>query len=271
MKKLIIGILICWVMACTLFLILSYKSASSEKASTAATLSGSEARLQSQINDLSNKISSFNEDVSKLKSQENVTGTSTVSYANQQVSSQIDVITANAKKLTIQVNSLSTQIAELQDKLKTAGTMIGAAPVTVNGLSVVFITNDIEIGMTGSSSPSIAQFAVKIMNTTSSALTNVDVTGTIRSSEYYPDDILASGYPQLTDGAGLCTYVYFIKNGDLHFEAFGNAKTSLSIPAGGSITLRPKIAVLAVANDNLPSMTFKIALETITFDKIATK
>jgi hypothetical protein len=46
-----------------------------------------------------------------------------------------------------QVNSLGTQIEELQDKLKTAGTIIGATQVTVNCLNV-FIANEIEIGMT---------------------------------------------------------------------------------------------------------------------------
>jgi hypothetical protein len=263
MKRLIIIILACLVMASTL-LIISLKFANSEKVSVSELISASEQKMQSQINDLCGKINVLSVKISVLN--DNVS-----QIQIQSPPKEIGSLTMDTINLTTKVNSLQTQVKDLQDKLKGAETIIGAVPITLNGLSIIFITNDINIGMTGSTNPSVAQFAIKIVNTTNSALTNIDITGTIKSSQYYPDDVLASGYPQLSDGAGLCNYVYFIKNGELHFEAFSNAKTSLSIPAGSSITLRPKISMLTIANEKLPDTIFKIALDTITYDRAATK
>jgi uncharacterized protein YlxW (UPF0749 family) len=264
MKKLILAILVCWVMACTLFLIVSFKPVNSQEINT------SEQRLQSQIDDLSQKISAFNNAVSQLQSQINDAGTVTGSSSNEEILTKIDAITTEGMNLTTKINALQTHVTDLQDKLKASGTIIGAVPIIVNGLSIVFITNDIQIGRTESISPNVAQFALKIINTTSLSLTNVDLTGTISCSRGFSQP-LASGYPQLTDGSGLCTYVYYLQNGMLYFEAFGNAKTSLTIPAGGSITLRPKISILAAENDNLQEMVFKIALQSLTYDRVAAK
>jgi hypothetical protein len=49
------------------------------------------------------------------------------------------------------------------------------------------------------------------------------------------------------------------------FEAYGS-KGSLSIPIGGSITIRPKISILAVSPNKLSPTTFTIALKAITYD-----
>jgi uncharacterized protein YlxW (UPF0749 family) len=312
-KQIIIFILAGSIMACSLFLIFSFKPASSAGTSS-KLVPGTEQSLQSQINELSKKISACNTVISQLQSQKKTPGAST---------DEINALTANAKNLAAAVDLLQTQITELQDqakvadsenltadidtlqtqvtelqnklkvtdvknlsavvdslqtqvkelqkRLKIAETTIGTTPVTVNGLSVIFITNDIEVETTGSTSPSAAQFAIKIVNTTGSALTNIDVTGTITSSENF-SEMLASGYPQLIDGAGLCSYVFFMKEAEcVRFEAFGNAKTSLSIPIGSSITLRPKISLLAAPDEQLPPMTFNIALETLSYDKVAAK
>ena len=180
-------------------------------------------------------------------------------------------LAASVAKLTTAVVSLQNQVTALQGSLKAAETTIGTTSVTVNGLSVVFITNSIDIGTTGSSTPSVAQFAVKVINTTGSVLTNIDVTGTISSSQYL-SGAFAPGYPQLVDGAALCSYAYSNSgSGTLHFEAYANAKAGLSIPAGGSITIRPKISFLAGTNYQLPAMTLTIALNTITYDSAATQ
>ena len=174
-------------------------------------------------------------------------------------------------KLTTAVVSLQNQVTALQGSLKAAETTIGTTSVTMNGLSVVFITNSIDIGITGSSTPSVAQFAVKVINTTGSVLTNIDVTGTISSSQYL-SGTFAPGYPQLVDGAALCSYACSNSGSNtLHFEAYANAKAGLSIPAGGSITIRPKISFLAGTNYQLPAMTLTIALNTITYDSAATR
>jgi uncharacterized protein YlxW (UPF0749 family) len=271
-KILIITIAACSFIALSLFIIKSFTQVNSEGISPDEITSASEQRLQSQIDDLSTKLSVFNNILSQLQSQSKATGTQAVSPANeQQVLSKIDAFAADTQQLSFEIDSLQAQVATLQGKLEAADAAIGITPVTSNGLSITFITANIEIGMTGSSYPGTGQFAIKIANTTDSALTNVDVTGTITSSRYF-SGTLASGYPQLSDGNGLCSYVFFITEDEkLNFEAFGNAKTGLSIPAGGSITLRPKISILATANENLPAMTFGLALNNISYDTVAVK
>ncbi len=275
MKKRIIYIIIVITVAiiivCSFLVFKSCNPAKSDDTSTTKTASISEQQLQSQIYDLSNKVSAFNNIMSQFQSQIKTIETPTTSPANPQASSDISAITASIKKLNTAVGSLQTQITALQDSLKAAETTIGTTSVSINGLSVIFITNIVDIGMIGSSTPGVAQFAIKIINTTNSTLSNIDVTGTI-SSSYYLSGTMASGYPQLTDGAGLCSYA-FSQSGTntLNFEAYSNTKTSLSIPAGGSITLRPKISVQAMANNQLPAMTLTLALNKITYDIVATK
>jgi hypothetical protein len=291
-KQIIIVILSVAIMASSLFLIVAYKPANSEAKSSSETVSTSEQRLQSQINELSIKLSAANTILSQLQSQPKSTGTQTASSTGKidavaadtktlaalvdSLQTQVSALKAADEKddlnnLTAVVGSLQTQVKDLQNKLKGAETTIGSTPVTVNGLNIIFITDEIKIGITDSTSPNAAQFAIKVINTTNSALNSVDITGTITTSQNFSESF-ASGYPQLIDGAGLCSYVYFIKQSNImHFEAFGNAKTSLSIPVGSSITLRPKISLLAMADGQLPPATINIALDTITYDKVTAK
>jgi hypothetical protein len=261
----------CSLIALALFLVKSFIHANSEETSPAEIVTASEKRLQLQINDLSSKISAINNTVTQLQSQPTVTGIPTASPANQQqISNNIDAITADTQQLSSKIDSLQAQVATLQDKLTTADTAIGITPIILNGLSITFITNNIELEMTGAAIPSAGQFAIKIANTTSTAFTNVDITGTITSSQNLTDD-LAPGYPQLADGAGLCSYVFFMTQYKImNFEAFGVGKTALSIPAGGSIILRPKISLLAAVNEHLPAISFSLALKNITYDIVTT-
>ncbi len=293
-KKFIIVILACSLMACSLFLIKSFTSAGSDEPTAAQTAAESQQRMQSQINNLSNKISSLTNVVSQLQSPTKKAVTS----IDQPASSETDTLAAEVKSLAeeadslqaqvselqnwlktpdgqnlaTKIDTLQTQVAELQGKLKVAETTIGITPIAMNGLSVMFITSDVEMGVTRPPSPSAVQFAIKVINTTSSALTNVDVTGTITGSHSFYYEPLAPGYPQLTDGAGLCSYVFYIKQGQtMNFEAFGSGKTSLSIPLGGSVTLRPKISMLPPADGELSAMTLHIALKAITYDLVPAK
>jgi uncharacterized protein YlxW (UPF0749 family) len=294
MKKLavIIVTLACLVMACSLFFILRFSPADSLQASTAQTVTASEQRVQSQINGLSTKLANFDSLVSQLQSRtkalENPTASPTdqtetttaeaqnlaaqvVSLKTQITALQTELKSADVKNLNAEFSSLQTQVAELQDRLKVAETAIGNTPVTVNGLSIIFISNNINVGATGSSSPGAAQFAIKIINNTGSALANIDVTGTITGSQNFSENI-APGYPQILDGAGLCTYVSFIKQSNLlYWEGFGAAKTNLTIPAGSSITLRPRMSILAATGKQFPDMTFSLALNAITFDRTPAK
>ncbi len=284
----------CLIMASSLILIRSFSSASSEAQSPAELISASEARMQSKIDALSFKVSDLSQAVLKLQSETRENAADPLS--NPSALNELESIQADSQNLARQVASVQSQVAgvqeefkaaevdnlntriayllkqvaDLQDKLKGADTMVGISPISVNGVSVAFITNDIEIPLTGSSSPSTAQFAIKIINVTNSPLTNVDVTGTITSSRSFYE-VLSATYPQLTDGAGLCSYVFYLKGSTLHFEAFSNAKTNLSIPAGGSVTLRPKLVVLTAADEELSTMTLHIALKTVAYDRAPTK
>jgi hypothetical protein len=270
MKTLVIVIVACSVIALSLFLVKTFTKTGAPGAAVGKG-TATEQALQSQINILSSQISSLNGVISQLQSQSKTASTQTGSQSSQQVSSRIDTMSIEAAELTNKVHSLEAQMATMQDQLKTAGTSIGIVPVNINGLSVSFITDKFNLGMTGSTNSSAGQFAIKIANATNSVFTNVDITGTITCSEGF-SQALASGYPQLIDGAGLCSYVYYVTQGRvMNFEAFGNGKTSLSIPAKSSVTIRPKVTVLAGAGQHFPATTFNIALNTITYDTVASK
>jgi hypothetical protein len=263
MRTLIITILACAIMACSLFLIKSITSDNPEEAAAAGISVESQQHLQSQINDLSHQVSNLNNSLSKLQSP--TTGDKT----DQQLLNKMDSFSSNINNISAELDSVQTAVNGLQGKIKVAETTIGSIPMTVNNLSVVFITNDIDTGLIAVNNTSTTQFAVKIINNTGSSITNLDVTGTITASEAFAD-ILAAGYPQIIDGAGAFNYVFFMEEGrEIHFEAFGGAKSSQSIPNGGSITLRPKISLLAKTGFRVPDLVLRIGLNTITYDKVA--
>ena len=272
MRRLALVVLACLIMASSLYLIQSIITARAESSSSANQMfSTSEQKLQSQIDDLSKRTDDLNEKIAQFLLQTQGTGLSTNSLTNQQILTEIEDLSTNTKKLTTDVDSLKAEIAKLQNKLKAAETTIGSLPMTVNGLSVVFITNDVEMGITGVNNTSMVQFAIKINNTTNSALANLDLTGKIAASGDFIE-YLAPGFPQLVDGAGLFSYAYFIKGErELYFEAYSNAKTSFSVPAGGSVTLRPKMTVAPAGGKEIPPLSFNIGLHTITYDKVLAK
>jgi len=283
MKKLIIGVvvcslLVCVIVVCLLLVCASCKSANKVAAPTTTTY---EQQLQSQINALSSQVDAFNTAVAQLQSQINTTTTSTTSPVDQQTLDEVSTLTDTVKNLSNSISTLQKQIncnesgllqqvEALQNSLQAAATSIGIMPLTLNGLSISYITNNITIGTTGTILPGTAQFAVKITNTTGNALSNLDITGYITNSNSFSQNV-AAGYPQLIDGVGLCTYNFFTSgSGTLYFEAYGG-KSSLSIPANGTITLRPKISMLAQTGYQLPITTFTVTLTAITFDQTASK
>jgi uncharacterized protein YukE len=288
--KSVIIFLGCAIMVCALFLIKTLATGAPGETTGGSGALASQQLLQARIDGLASKVAGIDQLIAKAKSEPG--GTAVADYSSRidalsseatNLSNQIDLLeqklndvqqtvgAGDVQGLSDSVKQLQSQVAQLQDRLKVAETSLGNTPVTVDGLAIVFITNNVEIGETGPSTPGSGQFAIKIVNTTASTITNVDVTGNIITSQYI-FDALASAYPQIVDGAGLCTYTSFIKQDKaIHFEAFGNGKTALSIPAGGSITLRPKISVLAAANEKLPDLALSLSLETISFDRVPAK
>lgn len=263
-------ILVCSLLACA-----GCKSAGKSVATTTTT---STQVLQSEINSLSTQVNAFNAAVSQMQSQINsqTTPATTTTTEDPQVAASISSLRDNIKNLnntitTIQeqINSnesgLLQQVEALQSSLQAAATSIGVLPVTLNGLSVSYIENNITLGITGTTLPGTAQFAVKITNTTANTITNLDITGYITSSMPFSPSIAAT-YPQVIDATGLCTYnIYLGGTSTVYIEAYGG-KTSISIPAGGTVTLRPKISLLASTGNQIPATTLSVSLTAITFD-----
>jgi hypothetical protein len=262
----IIVIAVCSLIALSLLLVRSFVLPNIAKERATKIELTSEQKLQSQINDLSGQLSSVNGFLSQLQSQIKSVSSQTDPQPYLVSVSKIDTMATQNELLTSKIDSIQAQMATMQGKLDAASTSIGISPVNINGLSVTFITENITLGMTNSSSINPGQFAIKIANTTNSAFSNVDVTGIITSSQYF-GSTLATGYPQLVDGSGLCSYAFYMtQNSIINFEAFGTGKTSLTIPAGGSITIRPKISLLAAPKENFPATILNISLKTITYD-----
>ena len=268
MKKLIIVIAVCSLLA--------RASCKSANKTTPPVTTTSAQQLQLQINALSGQVNAFNTALSQLQSQITTTTTTTTSPEEQQTAQEISTITDTLKNLnnTVmtmqkQINSnesgLLLQVEALQNSLQAAATSIGIMPLTLNGLSLSYITNNISTGTTGANIPGTAQFAVKITNTTANAITNLDVTGYVTSSMPFSQS-LAATYPQLIDAMGLCTYnIYIGGTSTVYFEAYGG-KTGISVPAGSTVTLRPKISLLASTGNQIPATTLSVSLTAITFD-----
>jgi len=295
-KKLTIVVPVFLIMGCLLFFVTSFTIAHAQQSSQVEKIgSDSEQALQLQINDLSNKVTALNDMGGQIQSLTTTILSSNSSSPNESTLNEIKNITSTTNTLNSEIDSLETQVAELQDKYQSQGgipdlvdslqeqiadlqnkikvseTTIGNATTTINGLNITFIMNNLELPKTGSSIQNDAQFAIKIFNSTSSAISNIDLTGTISSSKGFLGN-LAAAYPKLADGAGLCSYVFYLDRSTImHFEAFGNGKASLSLPANGSITLRPKLSLLASKDSSLPDMTVTIALAAISYDNTATK
>jgi len=71
----------------------------------------------------------------------------------------------------------------------------------------------------------------------------------------------------VTDGGGTAT-ITSAYAGDkiVTFEAYSNSKTT-TIPIGGTVTIRPKITILASTNNRIPATTFILSVNAITYDK----
>ena len=270
MKKLIITVAVC-----SLLVFSSCKAKTTT--STTGTPPPSVQNLQTQLDDLSSQINAFNSLISRLQARLKVlenpvtTTTSVIPATNEpepsaiDYSSVIDDMTANIEKLTTQVKILQENVMILQDNMKGNATNIGTNSMSVNGLDVTFIINGIDVGVTGSTTPNTAQFAMKITNLTNSVVSNLDVTGTITILENI-SSYMAAGYPQLADAASLCTMAFsYTGSNTINFEAYGS-KGSLSIPVGDSITIRPKISILASATNKLPATSLIIVVKAITYD-----
>lgn len=188
-------------------------------------------------------------------------------------------IDAQAKAETLQgqiasmdaeIEALNSTIQSLREALEDYGTseVIGIEDHDISGLSVVYVVNNTAITTVGAGNVRYAQLAIKLSNANSYAITNVDVVGKITLSYNLYGD-LAAGYPKLSDAAAGWSYIYNY-NADrvVDFEVYALGGKPIVIPAGGTITLRPKIELLAAPDETLPKAVRAVATITaIAYDK----
>jgi hypothetical protein len=249
------------------------------------TTSAIELQLQQQLTELSSTVSqlksqvtalasqtptvTLSSDIAKLQTQLNATSTAisnTLTEAQKAVNAS--TTTSNAVATLAQdVTALKASVTALQ-QAQAANTVIGTTPVNVNGLSVTFITNSVYLSGIGITTPSTVQLALKIANSKTTSLINVDIVGTITFSQSLTN--LAPSYPILVDGDGVFTYNYYFNGtSTINFEVYstktGTTTAKLSIPKQSSITLRPRASLLA-SQYVIAAGTVTVSLSTISYD-----
>jgi uncharacterized protein YukE len=227
--------------------------------STVNTLSGKIATLPSSVATLQSSVTSLQSSVATLTSA-NKSLTTTVA-ANDVT---IKGLTANVSNLQSNVSSLKSNVDQLQQLVGGQSVVIGVNPTNINGLSVTFpIPSGYIYGRAEATTPSYAQLAIKITNNNSYSIVNVDITGVVTFSTnlYY----ISPGYPTMVDAnTGGPNYIANATGGSsINYEVYSTAKipVAISIPAGGSLTLRPRIGLLKDA------AYATISISTISYDK----
>jgi hypothetical protein len=173
------------------------------------------------------------------------------------------------------VSQLQSSINDVEAKVEAAklaqeanSVVIGANSINVNGLQVTFLTNSVYVAGATDTIARYAQMSVRISNTNTYSINNIDIVGSITFS-VIPYNV-ASPCPTLTDSGGQLNYVGTYNGSNIYnFEcySYSTAGTALSLPAGGSITLRPRIGLLAIADNVIPPLTTTLSISTIVYDK----
>ena len=232
-------------------------------------LTNTVGELQVQVASITNQIANLNplgSTVATLQSQ-----LSSIGSRLNDLQSTVE----NLPQTNTNLTPITESITALQEQVKTllanqsANTVIGTTPVIVNGLSVVFITNNVYLESSNAITAKTVQLSVKITNANSFAVKNVDITGVISFSPVLTGT--AAGYPILVDASGTTNYTYYYGSGlSIVFECYNQTinkvVSTISIPANTSITLRPRITVLG-STTATPASSVVISLTTIAYDK----
>lgn len=168
--------------------------------------------------------------------------------------------TTTAYATLSQFDDLSNQVQALQKANAANSTVIGATPTSIDGLSVTFLISSAYI------SSGYAQLSVKISNTNTYSITNLDIVGALTLSSHPPNGSLVT----IADGANAVVYnVSYDGAGIANFEIYSTnngSVTPITIPAGGSITLRPKLGITPTLGATA-SINVTIAIATIAYDQ----
>jgi len=245
------------------------------------SIDGQIASIRAGLAAQTTQIGGVQADVNALKTAQGSVSIAQIQKEIDQLSNQVlnkqNPTSAQLTSMVSQISALSdrlTVIEKAQQDFKTtlAGLsqpttgVIGAQTQTINGLSVVFVSNGIQIPSV-TTSVTTAQLAVKITNTNSFNINNLDIIGKVIFSS--PTTNIAAGYPTLTDASKIYTYVStFTGYNTIYFETYGGDKgQTISIPAGGSITLRPVVGLKAAATSVMTPGIITVSLDTIAYDK----
>jgi hypothetical protein len=211
------------------------------------------------------------------------TPTTTVAYATEaelaNLKTQVANITSGSSGTTAlqgQITSINAEIAGLQAEQKTIlqgetanNTTIGPNPVTINGLSFAFLYSSVFLPVATASTPASAEFAVKIENTNSYSVNNLVLAGVFSFSTY--PSAVANNYPQLTDDAGAVVYNEVEYNGasgtTFTVRSTTSGSTPITLAAGSSIILYPKLTMLAAATYTTPATTVTLKITGVVYDE----
>jgi len=224
-----------------------------------AQMSGLSAQLaatSSSVATLSNSVSANQASIGSIQS--------AVQAAQGQLAAIQPVNPADVAGLKQTVSGLSARVAELEKQTSGGGLVAGGQSTTVNGLQVTSLINNVAVGLGAKTVP----LAIRIANVNAFAVNKVDIAGTITLSAVIQ---FSAGYPTVSDGAGAVGYVTTFSASTtqvIGFEAYATpAGAAISIPAGGSITLRPVVTLGATAPVIGYTSTFTLAITAIAFDK----
>jgi uncharacterized coiled-coil protein SlyX len=225
-----------------------------------ATLSNSVSANQASIGSIQAAVQAATEQLAAFQP----VSPADVAGIRDSVSSLSARAAGDATGIRDSVNGLSARVTELEKRTSSSGLVAGGQSTTVNGLQVTSLVNNVAVG----SGMKTVPLAVRIANVNAFAVNKVDIAGTITLSTVIP---FASGYPIVSDGAGAVSYVTTFSASTtqvIGFEAYATpAGAAISIPTGGSITLRPVVTLGTVAPVIGYTSTFTLAITAIAFDK----
>jgi len=233
--------------------------------------------IKATSNDISAQLNSLRSQITQLQNNPQTGTSSQVTSQLSSISAQVDALkklidsysTGNAeevKKIADLTNKVTTLTAQLDSFKQTIGasTSIGVNPTTINGLTVTILAKDYTIPSIVAGTLYSPQMTVKIANSTGKKITNLDILGAISFSQYTYG--FSAGYPTLVDSASIVPYVYgYDGAGTMKFEVYQNASgKAISLDAGASITLRPKVGMMLPYS--IGSETVTLTITAISYD-----
>jgi hypothetical protein len=231
-----------------------------------ATIEKDIGTLTAKINAISQNPNTDRDTIAKLQTQ--------VSNLANNYNNMLTKLDKHIKEMDS--SSIITQLSNLQEavnrleKTQSSSVSIGKKSVTLDGLSITYIIKSLHFETIGPSALSTGIFAVKVANTGSTTINNVDIVGKVEFSDELDD--IVPGLPTIACPGGIVNYNGNYDGEDtLTFEAYNwvnnRAVTNISIASGSSYTFRPRIALQAKPDESMRDITSTISLISIHYDR----